>query len=395
MTGSEAIILMPAPELGALLDRIQRWSVIVAIVAGIVCGVGAFLWTDQFLRSWLMAWLLFLGIALGSMSLEMLHFLTGGRWGFVIRPPMEAAARTLPLLALLFVPILAGMHHLYPWADAARVAQDTVLQHKRPYLNVGFFVLRSILYFTIWIGAATLLTRWSEQQANPSKYVGIRALSAVGLILYVFTLTFASLDWAQSLTPHWYSTMFGFLFVAGYALTSMSFLICCLIVLSRYAPIRGVVTDNHLHDLGKLLLTFVMLWAYFSFSQLLIIWAGNLNNEVTWYVDRLKTSWQWVGLALVILQFLLPFLMLLSRPLKRHAPALLIVALLVLAMRQVDLFWLVMPNVFNHGFQIHLLDIAAPLAIGSAWLTAFIWLLRRRPLLPVLDPNFAAEINHD
>jgi hypothetical protein len=383
-----------APQLSSVFDRAQRWCIMAAAAAGIACLAGAFLWTDQFFRSWLMAWLLFLGLALGSMSIEMLHFLTGGRWGFVIRPPMEAAARTLPVLVILFLPVLLGMYHLYPWTDTAVVASDAVLQHKRPYLNVPFFLVRTAIYFTVWIGGTVLMTRWSAQQNDVRKYRAIRSLSAVGLILYVFTMTFAALDWAQSLDPHWYSTMWGFLFVIGQGLTAMSFLICILIVLSRYPPLNTVITEKHLHALGKLLLMFVMMWAYFSFSQLLIIWAGNLKEEVTWYVHRLKTDWQWVGLALVVLQFLLPFFMLLSRSLKRHASSLFVIAALVLVMRQVDLFWLVMPNVFEHGFHLHVLDIAAPVAIGGVWLVAFLWILRRRPLLPVNDPDFLEAPSH-
>jgi hypothetical protein len=375
------------PELLRSIERVRRISLIAAGIGTIACVAGLILAFDQFFRSYLMAYLFWIGIALGCLALEMLQFLTGGRWGVTVRRLLEASANTLPVLAVLFLPIFAGMHVLYPWTHPEIVAAEEVLQHRQPYLNVPFFVVRAILYFAVWIAFALLLHRAGEDQLDRSKYVAARRLSAGGLIVYVFSVTFASIDWAQSLQPQWYSTMWGFLFVAAQCLAAVAFTITAAVLLSRAEPFATAFTRDRLHELGKLLLTFVMLWAYFSFSQLLIVWSGNLAEEIPWYLGRLSTSWLGVGVLLLLLQFFVPFFLLLSRPFKRHMQSMLWLSCLLLLMLLINAFWIVMPDLVQFGFRLHWLDLAAPLAIGGIWVWSFLRQLEKRPLLPATDPR--------
>src|SRR6202167_1347995 len=289
----------------------------VALILGIV---GGFFNADQFYRSYVWCYMFFIGLPLGMTALLMLQYLTGGAWGMVIRRPCEAASRTLPLLLILFLPIVIGIPHLYQWSHPDIVAHDPVLLHKRVYLNVPFFLIRAGLYFVGWMLIAHLLYRWSgEQDRGDARVAGrLEALSGPGLIFFGFSVTFMSVDWVLSINPHWFSTIFGLLFIAGEALSALAFLICLLVILSGRAALSDVPAPLHLHDVGKLLLALVMVWAYFSFSQLLVIWSGNLPEEIPWYLNRFAGGWQYIGVALVLLHFALPFALLLSRDLKRN-----------------------------------------------------------------------------
>ncbi len=239
------------------------------------------------------------------------------------------------------------------------------------------------------------LNHWSaEQDEHGGLEKRLAAISAPGLILYVFTVTFSAVDWAESLETDWYSTIWGFLFVASQGLTAFAFVIIAMALLAKREPLASLFKPAHLHDLGKLLLTFVMLWAYFAFSQLVIVWSGNLTDEIPWYLRRLATSWGWLGVALIVFQFIVPFLLLLSRPLKRNAWALCCVVGILILMRFVDLMWIVMPSYYQRGFRLHWLNFSVPLAIGGLWIAMFIWQLRKRPLLPVQAPTLEKALQH-
>ncbi len=365
----------------------QRLALLAGIAGLLVCGVGFVVDRDQFFRSWLVAFMFWLGISLGSLALIMVHQLSGGAWG-VVRRIWEAASRTLPLLVVCFIPVVLGAGHLYHWSHPDEVAGDVVLQHKALYLNMPFFLARAAIYFASWIGLATLLTRWSLQQdetGDPRVTRKMQLLSGGGLVVYALTITFASIDWVMSIDSHWFSTIFGFLFMGGQGLTALAFTITVGLMLARRAPMDQVLRPTHFHDLGKLMLAFVMLWAYFAFSQFLIIWSGNLLEEIPYYTLRMNGGWGWVGLAIIVVHFALPFLLLLSRDLKRDAPRLAQVSLLLLVMRVVDLLYMVAPE-FNDHLRLHWLDVAAPVAIGGFWLWFFYQNLRSRPLLPLRDP---------
>lgn len=377
-------------------DRALRAALIAGAAGLLLFGLGALVSRDNLtpvLRSYLVAWCFWLGIALGSLAVVMLQYLTGGAWGLVLRRLLESCTRTLPLLALLFVPILLGLPRLYEWVESH---DPTLAEKQRYYLNVPFFLARAAVYFAIWLAMAFLLNRWSRQQdeANeprPGRRFGM--LSAPGLALYGLTITFASIDWVMSLEPHWYSSIFGVLFGFGQVLSGFAFAVAALALLADRPPLKGVLTTGHLRDLGSMLMAFVMVWAYLHFSQFLIIWAGNLPEEVPWYLKRLRGGWQWLGLALVLFHFALPFLLLLSSEVKRSRRPLLAVAMLILLMRVVDLFWLIVPAHDDpHGASLAphwpdvLLCAAALIGMGGLWLALFLWQLGRRPLLPAHDP---------
>jgi hypothetical protein len=390
------------PETG----RYQQRALIVGGIFLLLLIVGAFLpgndgGITQFFRSYLVGFMFWIGVTLGCMGLLMLQHLTGGAWGLVIRRLLEAGTRTLPLMLLLFLPIaIFGLTHLYEWTHISEVHDPKVreiLEAKQPYLNVTFFLIRAAVYFLIWLGLMFFLNKWSADQDQTgdrrySKYMG--RISGPGIILFVFTTTFASVDWVMSLDPEWFSTIYGLLFVAGWTLSAFSFVIAMMVWLATRKPLEGVVRAPHFHDLGKLLLAFVMLWTYFSFSQFLIIWSGNIPEETKWYLHRLRGGWGWFGIGLVLLHFALPFVMLLSRDLKRNARKLAAIAGLIFVMRFVDVYWLIVPE-FNRGhLSFNWMSIVAPIAFGGLWVSFFIWQLRLRPLLPVNDPYFEEAVEH-
>lgn len=379
------------------LDRLQRGSLIAGIAGLALCAVGAFLSRQQFFQSYLFAYLFWNGIALGSLAVLMLHILVGGSWGVPIRHLLESGAKMIPLMALLFVPLLFGLQDLYVWARPEAIAQERIVQEKLPYLSVPFFVLRSGLYFAIWIGLGHLLNRWlREQERTAAPFLGrrLQGLSAVGIVLYVLTMTFASIDWVMSLEPYWFSTIFGLLFVTGQGLVTFAFSIVALVLLTRGTSLAHLIRPAFFHDLGNLLLTFVILWLYMSFSQFLVIWSGNLPEESFWYAHRTQGGWRLVIIAVIIFQFVLPLLLLLFRFVKRREQFLAGVAAAILVMRLVDLFWLVAPAFHREGLYIHWLDLAAPIAIGGIWMAVFAGFLKERPLLPLDDPRLQERVRH-
>jgi hypothetical protein len=351
--------------------------------------------SGQFFRSYLWAYVFIVGISVGSLAWLMLQYLTGGAWGVVIRRPAEAAARTIPLLALLFIPIAIGIPSLYNWSHANLVAADPMLQHKHPYLNLPFFLIRTVVYFAGWILLSTLLNRWSadEDRGVPGSHGKLAAIAGPGLVFWGFSLTFMSIDWVLSLNPHWFSTIFGMLIMAGQSLSAMAFLITLMIVLSFHEPMSRVLTHRHLHDLGKLLLALVMVWAYFSFSQFLIIWAGNLPEEIPWYLERMRGGWGYVGLALVFGHFALPFALLLSRDIKRNYKLLSRIAIFILFMRMVDIYWQIAPD-SGKGAGFSWMDITAPVGLTGIWLAYFLYQLEKRPLMPLNDPQLEEALEH-
>ncbi len=344
-----------------------------------------------------MAYMLVLGVTLGCLAIGMIHQLSGGDWGVLVRRPIGAATRVLPVLTLLFLPIAIGMRHLYVWTDAALVAHDEVLRHKHLYLNVPFFLTRAAIYFTIWNALSYFLNAWSLEQdrtGDPALSRRMQRLSGGGLVAYGFTITFASFDWLMSLEPHWFSTIYGVLMIGGQGLSALAFLLIVLVWLSRRAPLDAIVVPQHFHDLANLMLAFVMLWAYFAFAQYLIIWAGNLPEEIAWYLHRMQGGWRALAVALVVFHFAVPFVLLLSRTIKREAALILKVAIGILAVRLLDLLWLIAPEFHQHGISVSWMDAVLPLTLGSIWLGSFVWQLRGRPILPVNDPEFDEALGH-
>ena len=381
------------------LAQFQQRSLIVGI-AGLAAGaIGGVISTDVLLQSWLIGFLFCLGLTLGSLALLMLQHLSGGQWGLVSRRVFEAATRTIPFVALLFLPVLIFMPTIFEWARP-EAAENAVIVAKAGYLNPSFFIIRAVLYFAFWMMCVFLLNRWSAEQdrgqgTTPADSVRFRKVSAPGLLFLILTVTFASVDWVMSLDPEWFSTIFGLLTIVGWGLTSLALTVVVLAIVGDARPFTGVLGTRHFHDLGKLLLAFTMLWAYLSFSQFLIIWSGNLPEEIPWYVRRTTGGWGWVAISLVVGHFGLPFVLLLSQDLKKRARMLAKVAMFIIAMRLVDLIWLIAPEFRQAGFPIHWMNVAVPVGLTGIWLFLFARNLRSRALLPLNDPYFKEAFVHE
>ena len=389
--------LTPPP----VLKKISQRSLIVGAVASVIVAVIFFAFRNgaaEVFRAYLLAYMLWLGIALGSMAIIMIRHLTGGGWGVVIRRIQGAAMRTLPLLAILFIPIIVGMHSLYIWAQPLELVEDKHLREHleditKTYLTTNGFIYRAIFYFVIWNLLSYLLSKWSiegDKPGAPDNTNRFKAVAGPGLILYGFTVSFAAIDWVMSLDPSWISTIFGLVVLIGQVLSAMCFAVVVERILFDYRPMSEMLTPDFVHDHGKWMLAFTMVWAYFNFSQWLIIWAGNLPAEITYYIRRLNGGWGYVGLFVVIFHFAVPFAMLLSRPFKRNIRKLVWLAAWMLLMRYVDLFWIIEPN-FSKTFNVTVADIVVPIAIGGLWLAYFFSNLGALPLLPAYDPT-AVEV---
>lgn len=380
--------LMAPPMIAQLQRRVRAVTQIAVLLAGALI----LLHPRSSMPAYLIGFMLCLGLTLGCLAILMMQHLTGGHWGIVTRRLLEAASSTVPLMALLFIPVLLGRHALYGWSRPADLARDAVLRFRHPYLNTGAFLVRAVIYFGLWWWLARTLRAWSVEQDRGSArdlLVRFQNLSGIGLVLYLLSVSFAAIDWVMSILPHWYSTIFGILFVGGQGLASFSFLIVMAMLLSGSPPLNRVLEARTFHDLGKLLLTFVMLWAYFAYSQLIVIWSGNLPQEISWYRIRTLGGWKWVAVLIIFVHFALPFALLLSRDIKRHSGRLASLALLILAMRWVDMYWMIEPNYSPGHFHLTVADILVPVAMGGLWLTMFLVSLQRRPLLPVGDPHLA------
>jgi hypothetical protein len=376
--------LMPGP----VTSSIQQRSLIVGGLFAVLSLVGAFIQPDRFYSAYLLGFMLWVGLSLGCLALLMLVHMTGGDWGQAVRRILEAGTRTIPMMAVFFIPVIFGLRHLYTWARPEDIARSKHLQEiTRTYLNPTWFVIRAVVYFAIWILLSWLLNKWSAEQDNPpARDTGhrFRVLSGPGLVLYAFTLAFASIDWVMSLNPAWISTIYGLLFLAGECLSAVCFVIAVVAILHRHRPLAEFMKPGYIHDYGNLMLTFIMVWAYFSFSQWLIIWAGNLPEEISWYLRRLHGGWQVIGLLLALFHFAVPFAFLLSRPLKRNVAKLVYLAAFLMIMRYIDMFWYIEPT-FHERFALSWLDVVVPIAIGGFWLALFFRYLKERPLLPLYD----------
>jgi MFS family permease len=393
-------------------SEIGRWRTLALGIGGIsaiIVLVAALIfpeYREQALRSWLLGFVFWGGIGIGSLGLLILQYLTGGAWGVVIRRILEAGSRTIfPGVFILFLPLLLGVKSLYDWSHPH--PGDKILEHRGAYLSWEWWGFRALVYFALLSIMAYLLNNWSkEQDEATSEQASANILEKASrfcgptMVFFVLTVSFAAIDWVMTLDPHWYSTIFGLLFVIGWALSCLAFVIAILAWLSDREPMRHIVGKRHFHDLGKLMLAFVMVWAYFNFSQYLIIWSGNLPEETEWYITRQTGVWAVIGAILLFFHFAFPFLVLLSRDVKRNAKWISLVAIFILIMRLVDMYYIIgpAPMVGMGGkempFHLNWMDFAAPIAVGGIWLWWFFGELMKRPLIPINDPYLENAIAH-
>ena len=398
----------------AVIDRMRSRCLTVGVVFSVLLVVLAFVFKDKgawtiFLRSWLFSFMFWLGLTTGSLVLLMLQYTSGGNWGRLGRRIWEAAAGNWWLMFLFWLPIALGVKTLFSWTRpevAATLGADKV----HYYLNIPFFLVRGVLYFAGWAILYYFLRRWSVREeagtTTPSQFVFIQNLSGFGIVFYGLTITFASIDWTMSLYPEWWSTVWGMLFMVGQVLTTFCFTIWLFTRLSAIEPVSRIFKVDYLHDFGKLMFAFVVLWAYLSFSQWLIVWSGNMLSEIRWYLMRLYHGWQYFGTLLIFLHFVFPFALLLSRNNKRSRRRIVLISFLVLFMRLVDLFWQTAPNFYpgakaglgnaseaavglnNFGLVDAAMYVVCPIAMGGIWLFFFFLRLSKRSLMPVNDPGF-------
>ena len=391
----------------AEINRLRPLALGIGGIASIIILVVALIFPEQreqALRSWLLGFVFWGGIGFGSIGILLLQYLTGGAWGVVLRRILEAASRTLPILFVLFLPIMFGITHLYAWTH---MQNDKIIKFREPYLSVEWWIFRTVLYFILFGSMAYFLNKWSLEQDRATSYEGSAKyladagkFSGPAIIFFVLTVTFAAVDWVMTLDPHFFSTMWGLLFVAGWALSTFSFSVVMLAWLSNREPMNLVVGKRHFHDIGKLMLAFTMVWAYFNFSQYLIIWSGNIPEETKWYLPRIQGGWGVIAVMLIVFHFAFPFLVLLSRDIKRNAKWLSVLAIFILVMRLIDMFYLIgpSPTIESHAHEVpfHLswMDFVAPVAVGGIWLWWFFGELMKRPLVPINDPYLENAIAH-
>ena len=374
------------------LAQKQRTFLIAGVVGLAVSLAGFAMDAEHFYQAYLIGYMFVLGLTLGGLGFTMIHQLSGGAWGVVARQSLGAASRVLPLLTALFFPIVVGMPHLYEWTHADKVAADPILQGKALYLNTNAFIMRAVIYFAVWNGLVFLLNKLSADQdrtGDPAVALKMQRVSGIGMLLFVLTVTFASFDWLMSRDPHWFSTIYGALVLAGQALITLAFQIIVLVWLSKKKPMSQALTATYLHDLSTLMFGFTVVWAYFSFSQYLIIWSGNLPEEILWYIHREQSGWFALSFVLVLFHFIVPFAILLSRHNKRAGQVVTKVAALIILARLLDLFWLIAPETGEtHGFSLTWMDLLVPAALLSVWVSFYFGQLRKRPLLPIHDLQF-------
>jgi hypothetical protein len=366
------------------LDRWRRNFLIAGIVGSVVWLACVFAGRAPAWQAYWFAWIFWAGLSFGSLALMLLQFLTRGAWSHAVQRPAEAAAMTLPLATLLLIPALFFLSDIFVWAKAGALA---AAPHKRDYLATPWFIARSLGYFAVLFPFVHAARHWSaiedRNPSSPQPAAKLRVIGAGGLVAYFICMMFASTDWVLSLEPQWFSTIFVVIFAITQFLTALSGAIVLVTLFARTEPFAALLTTKHLHDLGNLLLAFVIFWTYVSFSQFLIIWSGNLPREISWYLHRRAGGWQFVPMALAALQFAVPFALLLSRAAKQHPRRLGPIAALVFVANVGNLWWLITPSFSSGELRVPWREMAAFIGIGGLWLAAFLFFLKQRPLVPL------------
>jgi hypothetical protein len=395
MTSPEAVVGKATIPPGHSWNRLPAIGGGAALLGAVACAVLGASNPKQFFFSWLVSFLFFLSLALGGLFFVLIQYAVQGGWGIVVRRIGETIFATLPVMAVLFLPLLAGLHDLYPWSVPGAADHDALLRWKAPFLNVPFFLVRALLYFGIWSFIAVAyyrLSRGQDETGDPAVSARLRRFAGPCLIVLAVTQTLASVDWIMSLTPHWYSTMFGVYFFAGSFVGFIALLSVVAVGVREARLLDTVISPEHLHDVGKLLFAFTCFWAYIAFCQFFLMWYANLPEETVWYKARLEGSWKTVSVFLMAGHFVAPFFYLMGRTVKRKGATLAAGGAWLLAMHFLDLYWQVMPSLHPDGLHVSALDVAAFLAVGGCFVAAAGWLMRRQALVPLRDPRLAESL---
>lgn len=370
-----------------------------ALIAGVVglaaSAAGYFLDSKQFFHSYLVAYVFWTSIGLGGLFFTLLNHLVGAEWSIVLRRISETIMVTLPVMIIFFIPLIFGFHDLYHWSHTEVVEADPILKAKAGYLNPTFFIIRTVVYFTIWFIFGRMLYTMSIKQdgGDQSNNERMRRISAPGMILFAFTCTYAAFDWLMSLQPHWFSTIFGVWYFAGGLLASLAFINLFAQILRKKNVLDNQITIEHYHDIGKLKFAFTIFWAYIAFSQFFLIWYANIPEETIFYLDRWEGSWQYVSLLLIFGHLMLPFLWLIPRATKRSLPAMAFIGVWLLLMHWVDMYWTVFPNLHEHGFELSWMDLTTMVGLGGFFLWALWTRLASNALIPVKDPKLDKSLH--
>ena len=375
--------------------KIKKIAFIAGVAGLIFTAAGLFDNQSQFFYSYLNAYLFWITVSLGGLFFIMLHHLTGSEWSIVLRRIMETVASTIPVMALLFIPVIWGMYDLYHWSHEDAVVSDVLLQKKSAYLNPAFFIIRAVFYFAIWSLLSLLLYKTSLAQDNAfdnNQVTKMRKVSAPGMVAFALTITFAGFDWAMSLDAHWYSTIFGVYIFGGSFLAILCFLVVFGLFLRKRNILDNTITVEHYHDIGKFLFGFIIFWGYIGFSQYFLIWYANIPEETIWYLHRWEGSWKYITMILVFAHFLIPFIALMPRFVKRNLSLMRFIALWILVMHWLDIYWLVIPNLHHHSVHFSWMDLTATFGIGGIFFWYFWTKFSANATVPVNDPNLEKSI---
>ncbi|RLE25998.1 MAG: quinol:cytochrome C oxidoreductase [Acidobacteria bacterium] len=396
------------PDISTQARGLEEMSSRILMMAGVLLvvggggAIGLALGSDggmhRLAETYLVSFAYFLSLALGALFFVLLQHLTHAGWSVVVRRLAEALSVNVILMAVLVIPVLLNMEHLYHWAHPGAADHDAILAGKTPFLNPQFFTIRLVVYFAIWSLLAWFFfsnSRKQDSTADPKFTRRMEALSAPGMILFALSLNFAAFDLLMSVNPHWFSTIFGVYFFAGSVVVIMATLVILAAYLQRQGRLQGIVTVEHYHDLGKLLFGFVVFWAYIAFSQYMLYWYGNIPEETVWYLTRQTGNWTGISVALLFGHFVIPFLALVSRFPKRRPRLLVLAALWMLAMHWLDLYYLVGPEFHPEGASIGLMDILCFLGMGGLFFLVLAWRLRKIALVPVGDPRLAESLSFE
>ncbi len=374
---------------------ISNPALITGLIALVITAAGFFIDRQQFFFSYLVAFTFWATITLGGLFFLLIHNTTHAKWSTVLRRIIEMIMMTVPLMAIMVIPVLFGIHDLYHWSHEDAVAADALLQKKAAYLNTPFFIIRTVFYFAVWILLSQNLYKISKQQDasfDPEQTEKLRRRSAPGIILFALTITFASFDWMMSLDPNWYSTIFGLYIFAGSFLAAIAIVVLISLSLRKRGLLTDVITVEHYHDLGKFLFSFTIFWGYMAFSQYFLIWYANIPEETIWYLHRWEGNWKLITMLLVFGHFLIPFLALMPRAAKRNLNFMRIMSIWILFMHFFDLYWIIMPTLHKHGFHFSWMDLTALIGIGGIFVWYFWWSYLKGALVPVNDTKLEESI---